>query len=86
MVSSQGKYNFNYEHGKTKSSTPYSHDFAKGKSMFVPFILGGSHEIPKIELAYCKTTDIVPTLLELLGKNPHSSVIGKSVFFYKQKQ
>ncbi|MFW9821761.1 MAG: hypothetical protein ACFFE4_02435, partial [Candidatus Thorarchaeota archaeon] len=86
MVSTKGEYNFNYEHGKTKSSTPYSHDFAKGKSMFVPFILGGSHEIPNIELSYCKTTDIVPTLLELLKKTPHSSVIGKSVFSYKRQE
>ncbi|MFX1524783.1 MAG: alkaline phosphatase family protein [Promethearchaeota archaeon] len=85
MVSTKGIYNFNYEHGKTKSSTPYSHDIAGGTSMFVPLIIGGSLEIPKNELAYCKTTDIVPTLLGLLGKTPHSSVIGKSIFSYKKQ-
>jgi arylsulfatase A-like enzyme len=47
--------------------------------MIVPFIIGGSPEIPKINLKYCKTTDMVPTLLDLLGIIPHKSVIGKSV-------
>jgi arylsulfatase A-like enzyme len=51
--------------------------------MIVPLILGGSPEIPKMELDYCKTTDIVPTLLDLLGKKPHVSVIGRSALSYK---
>ena len=55
------------------------HDIASRKSMFVPLIIGGSLEIPKMELEVCKTTDIVPTLLDLLGKEPHSSVLGESV-------
>jgi arylsulfatase A-like enzyme len=50
--------------------------------MIVPFIIGGSSEIPNIELNYCKTTDMVPTLLHLLGIKSHSSVIGKSVLNY----
>ncbi|MFW9941792.1 MAG: alkaline phosphatase family protein [Candidatus Thorarchaeota archaeon] len=79
MVSTEGEYNFNYEHGKTKGVSPFSHDIASRNSMRVPLIIGGSLEIPKLELDYCKTTDIVPTLLNLLGKDPHSSVIGKSI-------
>jgi hypothetical protein len=52
------------------------------KSMTVPFIIGGSPSIPSTELSYCKTTDMVPTLLDLLGEKPHFSVVGKSVFKY----
>jgi arylsulfatase A-like enzyme len=79
MVSTHGEYCFNFEHGKTTGISPYSHDIASRTSMLVPLIIGGALEIPKKELAYCKTTDIVPTLLDLLGKKPHSSVTGKSV-------
>ena len=74
-----GKYNFNYEHGETTGESPYSHDNGLRDSMIVPFIIGGSPEIPQMELTYCKTTDMVPTLLNLLGIKPHSSVVGKSV-------
>jgi len=80
MVSNMGLYNYNYEHGHTKGNSLFSHDIASRKSMLVPLIIGGSAEIPKLELSYCKTTDIVPTLLNLLGEKPHSSVIGESVF------
>ena len=84
MVSTHGEYCFNFEHGKTTGISPYSHDIASRTSMLVPLIIGGALEIPKKELAYCKTTDIVPTLLDLLGKKPHSSVTGKSVLHYRQ--
>ncbi|MHA2007674.1 MAG: alkaline phosphatase family protein [Promethearchaeota archaeon] len=79
IVSTEGEYCFNYEHGKTKGRSPYSHDIANKKSMMVPLIIGGSKEIPKMELEYCKTTDIAPTLLDLLGIRPDSSVIGNSL-------
>ena len=79
IISTLGDYYFNYEHGKTVGNSPYSHDIGLRRSMIVPFIIGGSQEIPPIDLAYCKTTDMVPTLLDLLGIKPHSSVIGKSV-------
>lgn len=39
-------------------------------------------EIPPMELKYCKTTEMVPTLLDLLGIAQHSSVVGKSVLKY----
>jgi len=79
MISTCGEYGFNYEHGETKNSQPYSHDIAIKKSMTVPLIIGGSLEIPKLQLDYCKTTDAVPTLLELLGITPHKSVVGTSL-------
>ena len=79
MVSSLGEYAFGYEHGKTVSDYPYSHDICLRKSMVVPFIIGGSSEIPIKELSYCKTTDMVPSLLYLLGETPDRSVVGTSV-------
>ncbi|MHA2088355.1 MAG: alkaline phosphatase family protein, partial [Promethearchaeota archaeon] len=83
MVSTLGEYCYNYEHGKTTGTSHYTHDIANRSSMLVPLIIGGSLKIPKMELDYCKTTDIVPTLLDLLGEKPHSSVIGRSVLSYK---
>ncbi|MFX1308215.1 MAG: alkaline phosphatase family protein [Promethearchaeota archaeon] len=82
MVSTLGEYSFGYEHGKTVGTSPFSHDIGLKRSMIVPFIIGGSPEVPKIELPYCKTTDMVPTLLNLLGIKPHSSVVGNSVLNY----
>jgi len=79
MFSTCGEYGFNYEHGKTVNDHAFSHDIAIKKSMTVPFIIGGSPEIPNLKLEYCKTTDMVPTLLDLLGIKPHSSVVGRSV-------
>jgi hypothetical protein len=79
IVSTLGNPVFNYEHGKTSGDSPFSHDIGLRKSMIVPFIIGGAPEIPKMELKFCKTTDMVPTLLDLLGISPHSSVVGRSV-------
>jgi arylsulfatase A-like enzyme len=79
MISTCGEYAFNYEHGKTSNDHRYSHDIALKNSMTVPFIIGGSPEIPRLKLEYCKTTDMVPTLLDLLGTKPHSSVVGNSL-------
>ncbi|MFX0020718.1 MAG: alkaline phosphatase family protein [Candidatus Hermodarchaeota archaeon] len=79
VVSTLGEYYFNYEHGRTVGDSPFSHDCGIRNSMIVPFLIGGSPEIPQIEVSYCKTTDMVPSLLKLLGVTPHSSVIGKSI-------
>jgi hypothetical protein len=79
IISPLDEYAFNYEHGQTVGASPYGHDIGLRESMIVPFIIGGSAEIPKMEMLYCKTTDMVPTLLALLGLKPHSSVVGKSV-------
>ena len=82
MISTIGEYSFSYEHGKSVRPLQYNHDIGLKKSMTVPFIIGGSPEIPKNKLIYCKTTDMVPTLLDLLGLKPHLSVVGKSVLDY----
>ncbi|MHA2288840.1 MAG: alkaline phosphatase family protein [Promethearchaeota archaeon] len=82
MTSTLGEYAFGYEHGQTMPRHPYSHDIGLKKSMTVPFIIGGSPNVPKLKLEYCKTTDMVPTLLNLIGEKPHYSVVGKSVFDY----
>jgi len=82
MISTIGEYGFGYDHGQSRPYSPYAHDIGLKKSMTVPFIIGGSPNIPSTELSYCKTTDMLPTLLDLLGEKPHFSVVGKSVFKY----
>ncbi|MGV9173709.1 MAG: alkaline phosphatase family protein [Promethearchaeia archaeon] len=79
IVSTQGKTIYNIAHGKKKNDNIYTHDIGLRKSAVVPLLIGGSPEIPKKEISYCKTTDIVPTLCKLLGITPHKSVIGKSL-------
>lgn len=79
IVSTLGEYGFGFEHGRTKGTYPYSHDIPLRSSMVVPFIIGGSPEIPNKTIKFCKTTDIVPTLLDLLGIAPHHSVVGTSL-------
>jgi len=83
MISTCGEYGFGFEHGKTTATYPYNHDIALKKSMTVPLIIGGSGVIPNFELNYCKTTDVVPTLLDLLGIKPHWSVVGDSILNQK---
>jgi hypothetical protein len=70
---------FGIHHGKQKSKNLYDHDIGLRKCMAVPLIIGGSQEIPQKKIRFCKITDIVPTLVKLLGKNPHKSVIGESL-------
>ena len=42
-------------------------------------IIGGSEDIPVKEISHCKITDIVPTLVKMLGVKPHTSVVGKNL-------
>jgi hypothetical protein len=70
---------FGIHHGKQKSKNLYDHDIGLKKCMAVPLIIGGSLEIPHKEIAFCKITDIVPTLLKILGKRSHKSVIGDNL-------
>ena len=79
ILSTCGEIVYNINHGKKKSNHLYLHDIGLRKSSIVPLIISGSEEIPKKEISHCKTTDIVPTLLKLLGKKPHPSVIGKNL-------
>jgi hypothetical protein len=79
IVSNAGKVVFNFEHGKYKNDLLYAHDIGLRSCAIVPLIIGGSKEIPHKEISYCKITDIVPTLLNMLRKKPHKSVIGKNL-------
>jgi predicted AlkP superfamily pyrophosphatase or phosphodiesterase len=79
ILSTGGEVVYNYNRGKQRSKKLYAHDIGLRNSIVVPLIIGGSYEIPQIEIPYCKTTDIVPTLLKIIGKTPHKSVIGKNL-------
>jgi predicted AlkP superfamily phosphohydrolase/phosphomutase len=70
---------FGIHHGKQKSKNLYDHDIGLRTCMAVPLIIGGSLEIPHKEIAFCKITDIIPTLLKILGKKPHKSIIGENL-------
>jgi hypothetical protein len=80
MVSTVGTICYNYEHGKTANDHVYAHDIGTRNSMYVPLVIGGGNGIltPQV-LEYCKTTDIVPTLVSILGKKPHPSVRGRNL-------
>ena len=79
ILSNDSTVIFNIHHGRQKSKSIYDHDMGLRNCMVVPLIIGGSLEIPHKHVPYCKITDIVPTLLKLIGKTPHKSVIGKSL-------
>ncbi len=79
IVSTRGKASYNYEHGRTMNDHVYSHDIGSHRDMMVPLILGGSPSIPRRNVPFCKTTDIVPTLLTLIGKTPDKTVVGRSL-------
>ncbi len=79
ILSNDGSIVYNIHHGKQTGKNISNHDLGLKRCMNVPLIIGGSLEIPSKELTYCKITDIVPTLLKLLGKNPHKSVVGSSL-------
>jgi len=79
ILSNDGSVIYNIGHGKQKNKDKYTHDLGLRKSAIVPLIFAGSEEIPHKEISYCKSTDIVTTLLRMLGKKPHKSVCGKSL-------
>jgi len=79
ILSNDGTVVFNIHHGKQKNKNIYDHDLGLKKCMVVPLIIGGSLEIPYKHIPFCKITDIVPTLLKLIGQTPHKSVIGVSL-------
>jgi hypothetical protein len=79
ILSNDGSVVFNLKNGKKGNRNIYNHDRGIRECMNVPLIIGGSAEIPQIHVPFCKTTDIVPTLLNMLGKKPHKSVVGHSL-------
>jgi hypothetical protein len=79
ILSNDGSVVFNIKNGKKGNDNVYNHDIGIRECMNVPLIIGGSSEIPKKQIVYCKTTDIVPTLLNMLGKKHHRSFVGQSL-------
>jgi hypothetical protein len=79
IVSTCGSVAYNFKHGKLENRNLYLHDIGLKKSSIVPLIIGGSEDIPVKEISHCKITDIAPTLLKMLGKKPHPSVVGESL-------
>jgi len=79
IVSTCGDIAYNMKHGKKENKNLYLHDIGLRRSTVVPLIIGGSEEIPIKEISHCKITDIVPTILKMLEKKPHPSVVGESL-------
>ena len=79
ILSNDETIKFGIHHGKQKSKNLYDHDLGLRQCMAVPLIIGGSLEIPRKKVSFSKITDIVPTLLKLIGRNPHKSVLGSSL-------
>ncbi|MFX1478844.1 MAG: hypothetical protein ACFFCI_12000, partial [Promethearchaeota archaeon] len=79
ILSNDGSVVFNIKNGKKRRNQLHHHDRGIRECMNVPLIIGGSPEIPKKMIPFCKITDIVPTLLKILGISPHKSVVGNSL-------
>ncbi len=79
ILSNDGSIVYNLKNGKRGNKNIHNHDRGTRECMNVPLIIGGSSDLPQNHIPYCKTTDIVPTLLYLLGKKPHKSVVGQSL-------
>jgi len=79
MVSTEMEYCYNYSHGKVHLKVKYSHDVGLNSVMQVPFLIIGSSMIQKKKLDYCKTVDMLPTLLDFMGKKPYEKVDGKII-------
>jgi hypothetical protein len=67
IVSNDGSVVYNIHHGKRKNKNLYAHDLGTKNNAIVPLIIAGSDEIPQKEIAQCKITDIVPSLLKMIG-------------------
>ncbi len=76
MMSTCGETIFNYEHGKTKHDHIHGHDIGRKSALTVPLLISGS-QIPSKTLPYSKSTDIVPTILKLLGEPIPPNLVGK---------
>ncbi|MFX1236451.1 MAG: alkaline phosphatase family protein [Promethearchaeota archaeon] len=79
VVSTLGNVIYKVVHGKIENSNRYDHDIGLRKSSVVPLIVSGSEEIPIKLVPFCKTTDIVPSLVHMLGKRCHDSVVGNNL-------
>jgi hypothetical protein len=80
ILSNDGSVVYNLKNGKKVANKDLNnHDIGTRDCMNIPLIIGGSIEIPSREIPYSTITDIVPTLLKMLGKKPHQSVVGHSL-------
>jgi hypothetical protein len=79
VVSTCGEVAYNIKHGKEENRNLYLHDIGLKRSTVVPLIIGGTEELPVREIPHCKITDIVPTLIKMVGKKPHPSVVGEAL-------
>jgi hypothetical protein len=79
MVSTETEYCYNYSHNTVHLKVQYSHDVGFKSVMQVPFLIGGSSMVPKKKIEYCKTVDLLPTLLDFMGIKPYKNVDGKSI-------
>ncbi|MFW9873937.1 MAG: alkaline phosphatase family protein [Candidatus Thorarchaeota archaeon] len=79
ILSNDGSVVYNIKNGRKGNKNLFNHDIGIRDCMNVPLIIGGSLDIPHKQIPYCKITDIVPTLLKMLEKTPHKSVVGQSL-------
>ncbi|MHA1830813.1 MAG: hypothetical protein ACTSWR_04700 [Candidatus Helarchaeota archaeon] len=78
LCSTIGETIFNYEHGKTKNQHIYGHDICTYEGVTCPLLISGGN-ISEKNIQFCKSADLVPTIVKLLNGNLASSVIGKSL-------
>ncbi len=79
IISTKGSVVYNIKHGVEKKPNRYVHDIGLRSCSIVPLLIGGSKDIPKKEVTFCKTIDIVPTLLKMIQQKLHKSVLGESL-------
>ncbi|MHA1324812.1 MAG: alkaline phosphatase family protein [Candidatus Helarchaeota archaeon] len=78
MISSVGETCFNYEHGLTKNAHIHGHDIGLHNAITVPLLISGPNISPT-QLSYSKSTDILPTILTLLGLPIPPHLVGTSL-------
>lgn len=79
IISTKGNVVYRIIHGKPRKISPYGHDLGLRNCSIVPLLIGGAPEIPHKEVKYCKTIDVVPTLLKTIQVKAHKSVMGQSL-------
>ncbi|MBD3214739.1 MAG: hypothetical protein GF311_19160 [Candidatus Lokiarchaeota archaeon] len=79
ILSTRGEVVYNIVHGKAKKKRLHNHDIGLRESSIIPLIISGSNEIPRRRVEFCKITDILPTLLYLMGQKVDKSVIGNNL-------
>ncbi len=76
VISTCGNTIFNYEHGFTKNDHIFGHDIGLRSAITVPLLISNPY-IPEEQLSCSKSTDIVPTILKLLGEPIPPQLVGK---------